>query len=252
MKPTLCMEHTSSPPARGAGREATVSAVAPRGARDSAQRNRQATASAVAVRPCLLAAALSLVGVSIPALVVSPAPAYAAEADSAGEPPPEFKALREEGIALHDAARDGDEDAAESAVETLERYLKRFPQDGEARAYLGSAYALKGRDASSVVNKMRYTNRGLRHLDRALDAAPRDFTVRFIRARVNASLPKMFNRGEAATEDMLALDEIFRASPSPAMAGWMVGIYEDLQSRAPDAGPWSERLAHARELAGGE
>ena len=202
-----------------------------------------------AVRTSPLAAALSLAGAS--ALLLFPLlaapPALAAEE----EPPPEFRTLREEGIALHDAARDGDGDAAAEAVEALERYLERFPRDGEAQAYLGSAYALKGRDASSVVNKMRYTNRGLRHLDRALAAEPRSFTVRIVRAGVNASLPEMFARGEAATEDMLALDEIFRASPSPAAAGWMIGIYEDLQGRAPDAGPWSERLARARELAGG-
>ena len=112
----------------------------------------------LAVRTYLLAAALSLAGVSVllfASLLAAP-PAHAAEE----EPPPELKALREEGIALHDAARDGEGDAAGAAVETLERYLKRFPQDGEARAYLGSAYALRGRDASSVVNKMRYTNRG--------------------------------------------------------------------------------------------
>ena len=204
----------------------------------------------LAVRTYLLAAALSLAGVSVllfASLLAAP-PAHAAEE----EPPPELKALREEGIALHDAARDGEGDAAGAAVETLERYLKRFPQDGEARAYLGSAYTLRGRDASSVVNKMRYTNRGLRHLDRALDAAPRNFTVRIIRARVNARLPKMFDRNEAATGDMLALDEIFRAGPSPRMAGWMVGIYEALQERAPDAGPWGERLERARALSGGE
>ena len=203
-----------------------------------------------AVRTYLLAAALSLAGASVPLLVplLAAPPAQAAEE----EPPPEFKALREEGIALHDAARDGDGDAAGEAVETLERYLKRFPKDGEARAYLGSAYALRARGASSVVNKMRYTNRGLRHLDRALDAAPRNFTVRIVRARVNASLPAMFNRDEAATEDMLALDEIFRARPSPRMAGWMAGIYEALQERAPDAGPWGERLERARALSGGE
>ena len=227
------MGRTGSPPARG-----------------SAVRNRQATATAVAARTCLFAAALMLGGASIPALVVAPAVAAETASGSSGAPP-ELEALRKEGVALHDAARDGDEEAAESAVEALERYLERFPEDGEARAYLGSSYAMMGRDASSVVNKMRYTNRGLRHLDRALDAAPRDFAVRFIRARVNASLPSMFNRDEAALADMLALDEIFRASPAPATAGWMVGIYEDLQDRAPDAGPWDERRARARELAGG-
>ncbi len=198
----------------------------------------------------VFAAVLSLAGVSVPAAVV--VPAHAAEAGSAGEPSPELMALRKQGIAFHDEAREGDQEAAEKAVERLERYLKQFSKDGEARAYLGSAYAMMGRDASSVVNKMRYTNRGLRHLDRALDAAPRNFTVRLIRAKVNSSLPKMFSRSDAALEDMLALDEIFHEEPLAGLARWMVEIYEELQSRAPDAGPWGERLDQARELSGGQ
>ena len=84
---------------------------------------------------------------------------------------------------------------------------------------------------------MRYTNRGLRHLDRALDAAPRNFTVRLIRAKVNSSLPKMFSRSDAALEDMLALDEIFHEEPLAGLARWMVEIYEELQSRAPGRRP---------------
>ncbi len=200
-------------------------------------------------RTYVFAAALSLAGVPalpIVALVAVP-PAHAAEE----EPPPELEALREEGIVFHDAAVEGDEDAAETAVEALERYLKRFSKDGEARAYLGSAYAMMGRDASSVANKVRYANRGLRHLDRALEAAPRAFAVRLIRANVNSGLPEMFDRADAALEDMLALDEIYRAEPSPGLAGMMVEIYEALQSRAPGAGPWAERLERARTLSEG-
>ena len=199
-----------------------------------------------APRISLLAAVLSLAGVAIPAIVVP----HVAWADSAGEPSPEFKAVREQGIEFHDAAREGNEEAAGAAIDQLARYLKRFPEDGEAWAYLGSATALMGRGASTVVNRMRYTNRGLRHLDRAFDVAPRNFAVRFIRARVHSSLPKMFNRSEAATEDMLALDEIFRVEPSPRQARFMVEIYEDLQHRAPEAGPWGERLERARALSG--
>ena len=196
----------------------------------------------------VFAAALSLAGASLPAAVVPPA--HAAEAGSAGETSPEFMALREQGIALHDRALEGDDEAAEKAVEQLERYLERFSKDGEARAYLGSACAMIARDASSVVNKMRYANRGLRHLDRALDVAPRVFAVRLIRAKVNSSLPKMFKRGDAALDDMLALDAIYREAPSPTLAREMVEIYEELQTRAPDAGPWAARLDEARELAG--
>ena len=198
---------------------------------------------------CVLAVALSLAGLLLPGLVVPPA--YAAQAGPAGGASPQTRALRGQGIALHHRAVDGEHDAAGKAVAHLERYLDHVSKDSEARAYLGSAYAMMARDASSVVNKTRYANRGLRHLDRALDAAPRNFTVRLIRARVNSSLPKMFERGGAAIEDMLALDEIYRESPSPRMAREMVAIYRELQSRAPDAGPWAARLGEARGLAGG-
>ena len=203
-----------------------------------------------ASRAYAFAAAFLLAGAPLPAAVVPSA--HAAEAGSTGESSPELERLREEGIALHDAAVEGDEDAAEKAAKALGRYLKRLPEDGEARAYLGSAYALMARDASSVANKVRYTNRGLRHLDRALEAAPRAFAVRMIRANVNSSLPEMFKRADAALADLLALDEIYRAEPSPGLAREMVGIYPMLQERAPDAGPWAERLQHARALSEGQ
>ena len=195
---------------------------------------------------CAAAVALSLLCAPVPAAVDSAAPAT--EAESSVEVPPEYAALREQAIALHDRAVEGDEDSAEQAVARLERYLKRFADDVEARAYVGSAYTMMARDASSVVNKTRYANRGLRHLDRALDAGAGNFTVRMIRANVNSSLPKMFGRGDAALDDMLALDEIYRPAPSRRMAREMVRIYEELKRRAPDAGPWAERLDQAREL----
>ena len=196
---------------------------------------------------CALAAvALSLGGAPAPVAVAPPMPV--SRPGSIEGPSPEFRALRERGIALHDAARDADRTAAGRAVEPLERYLDRFAHDGEARAWLGSVYAMMGRDAASIFNKMRYANRGLRHLDRALDAAPRSFAVRLIRARVNSSLPKMFGRDDEALEDLLALDAIFREDPSPRLARPMIRVYEALRERAPGAGPWVERLAHAREL----
>ena len=194
----------------------------------------------------LAAIALSLGGAPTPVATAPPMPVI--RAGSLEAPSPEFRVLRERGIALHDAARDGDRAVAGRAIGPLERYLDRFANDGEARARLGSAYTMMGRDAASIFNKMRYANRGLRHLDRALDAAPRSFTVRLIRARVNSSLPKMFGRDDEALEDMLALDAIFREDPSPRLAGPMIGVYEALLERAPDAGPWVGRLERTREL----
>ncbi|MCY4220539.1 MAG: hypothetical protein OXC25_02565 [Thiotrichales bacterium] len=194
------------------------------------------------------AVALSLLCAPVPAAVDASSPATAAE--SSVDLPPEYAALREQAITLHDRAVEGEKGSAEQAMARLERYLERFADDVEARAYFGSAYALMARDASSVVNKTRYANRGLRHLDRALDAGAGNFTVRMIRANVNSSLPEMFGRGDAALDDMLALDRLYQLAPSPRMAREMVRIYEELQHRAPDAGPWTERLDRARELSG--
>ena len=81
------------------------------------------------------AVVLSLAGAPSPAATV---PSMSATgAGSPEEPSPEFKALRERGFALHDAARDGDRSAAGKAVELLERYLDRFSNDGGGSGLAG-------------------------------------------------------------------------------------------------------------------
>ena len=79
----------------------------------------------------VFAAALSLACASLPAAVAAPVPV--AQAGSSGDVSPELTALREQGIALHDQAVEGDEELAGNAVAQLERYLRRLPDDGEAR-----------------------------------------------------------------------------------------------------------------------
>ena len=74
--------------------------------------------------------------------------------------------------------------------------------------------------------------------------------MRLVRANVNSSLPKMFEWGSAALDDLLALDEIYRLDPSPRRAQEMIWVYRELQRRAPGAGPWAERLDRARALSG--
>ncbi len=168
---------------------------------------------------------------------VSAAPASAAEV-------PFDKAVE-----LHDAGREGDVASTESAVEAFEALVKKDTADPVALAYLGSSYALLARDSRGVANRMRYANRGLRHLDAAVSMAPDKFTPRLIRANVTAHIPAMFGRTEQAVEDMLLLDAMFTEARSPAMAGGMIGIYELLSEKAPEQGDWTEKARIARELA---
>ncbi|MGQ4810166.1 hypothetical protein NKDENANG_03615 [Candidatus Entotheonellaceae bacterium PAL068K] len=142
------------------------------------------------------------------------------------------KTRLDRGIALHNRARDGEAGAAEKAVNTLKPILDTVPQHATALVYIGSAYAIMSRDAHSVVNKVRYVNRGIGYLEQAKSFGPDDFVVRLVRANVNASLPEMFKRSEAAREDMLKLDALFQAEPTPARAVQMTGIYKRLAKMA--------------------
>ncbi len=154
-------------------------------------------------------------------------------------------------IALHDAARAGDEDSLEAAVESFKRLGSKQPNNAEVIAYLGSAYAISAREGFNVISKMRNTNRALRQLDRALELAPDNFTVRMIRANVHRNLPGMFGRDDDAIADMLALHDIFTQAidPPPRMAESMLPIYDGLIEEAPDRQDWVAARAKALQIA---
>ncbi len=153
-------------------------------------------------------------------------------------------------IALHNAARDGT-GAAADAVDALTALTGAEPQNAVALAYLGSSYAISARDAGSVTDKIRFTNRGLRQLDEAVALSPDDIVVRLVRANVQKNLPAMFARSERLVEDMLALDKIYSAAPSPALAAPMIDIYAALAETQPDQADWAAKLAAAQALAAG-
>ena len=158
--------------------------------------------------------------------------------------------LLEDAIALHDDGRDGDTKAVAEAITLFKQIIKTEPQNAKAIAYLGSSYAITARDSKEVVDKVRYTNRGLRFLDQAVTLAPNDFAVRVIRANVANNLPELFGRQATAIEDGLVLDKMFSATQSPAMAPAMIRIYEILGDIAPEQGDWKTKAAAARSLIG--
>lgn len=133
--------------------------------------------------------------------------------------------LLSQAIALHARAHEGDGKSAEKAAELFKTILKSDPKNAVATAYLGSAYTLMGRHADVLIDKVRYTNRGIRFLDQALEQGSDDFTVRLIRANVNLSLPEMFKRAPALRADMEALDRLYEVAPSRERAQQLVPLY---------------------------
>ena len=154
-----------------------------------------------------------------------------------------------EAIALHDAARDGDEEAVEPAIEMLTVLNRADPKNVEVIAYLGSSYALVARYETGWFARWHNGKKGLKLLDQALERAPKNFTVRMLRASVYNAMPRFLGYADNAVEEMIALHRIFDSldNPSKEMAEAMVPFYEHLIANAPERGDWGYWLERARE-----
>ena len=99
-------------------------------------------------------------------------------------------------------AAEGDKNAAIDALELFEKLFDRDPKNHVIEAYLGSANVLIGRDAAGPVNKFKYTNWGLKHLDHAVLSEPENIEIRSLRGKVCSQLSEMyFHRASTAIED---------------------------------------------------
>ncbi len=111
--------------------------------------------------------------------------------------------LKAAGIASHQLAIMKVEGASDEAVGYLKKASELAPDNAEILAYLGSAYAMAGRDSGFVVSKVSNVNKGLAALDKAVKKAPSNLDVRFIRGSVSYGLPVMFSRKATAESDYL-------------------------------------------------
>lgn len=137
----------------------------------------------------------------------APTPVEAPAQDStAGVPTDPFQSPQiREIMAQHDKAVGGDKDATRALVTKLETLTQLEPQNHLLLAYLGSAYTLASRDAFPGPKKLEYLKTGLKTMDKAVEANPRDIAPRFIRAVNNFQLPAFVNRRDNARADFEVL-----------------------------------------------
>ena len=127
-------------------------------------------------------------------------------------------------------ARDGQASRIEPAIAAFEALAKAEPAQPLYAAYLGSAISLRAREAWMPWSKMKYSEQGLDHIDRALDAlkpehdrvlvrgVPVGLETRFVAASMFIALPDgIFHRRAAGLK---LLDEVQRhpalaAAPEP-------------------------------------
>ncbi|HEV3271202.1 MAG TPA: hypothetical protein VGZ93_03380 [Candidatus Methylacidiphilales bacterium] len=107
--------------------------------------------------------------------------------------------------ARHEKAVNGDTAETKALTADLEKWTKEQPGNHLLQAYLGSVYTLDSRDAWPGPGKLTYLRNGGKLLDAAVDAAPDNPAVRFIRAIDYYELPFFFGKGETARDDFQIL-----------------------------------------------
>ena len=103
--------------------------------------------------------------------------------------------------ALHDKSVAGDKEATKALVQKMEKLSADHSDNKLFLAYLGSAYTLKSRDLFPGPSKFHFLKEGLATMDRAVEAAPENIPVRFIRAMNNFNLPAFIGRRDTGRKD---------------------------------------------------
>jgi pyruvate/2-oxoglutarate dehydrogenase complex dihydrolipoamide acyltransferase (E2) component len=105
-------------------------------------------------------------------------------------------------IQLHMAGIAGDSSAVMEAKRLLEQLRLDYPGSTLADAYYGSTLILVARDQTKPLDKLKWSNQGLKILDKAVADAPHDTTIRLLRGKNAYNLPEQyFQRTQTAIED---------------------------------------------------
>jgi tetratricopeptide (TPR) repeat protein len=119
--------------------------------------------------------------------------------------PRDVATLMKLGTQYHLQGVAGDEKAVEKGFACFDTVLVIEPSNALAWAYRGSLWTLRGRDASDPMTKMGDVDKGTDEMDKAVDLAPDNITVRITRGVNSLHLPPMFKRLGTALKDFTYL-----------------------------------------------
>ncbi|MBA2881875.1 tetratricopeptide (TPR) repeat protein [Desulfosalsimonas propionicica] len=161
---------------------------------------------------------------------------------------PKFEKLKALGVAWHNLAVCGVKGAPDNAVDVLEAARRKNSEDMIVLSYLGSSYTMKGRDALCAFNMVRYVNKGLEYLDRAVEKDRNNFILHLIRGLNNFDLPPMYKRRDDSYEDFLILSEMYKENPDPNFFRIMTDVYRKLSIILKEKGEF-KKACHFSKLA---
>lgn len=121
--------------------------------------------------------------------------------------------LYQVGQLCYDEGAKGDHKAVELADKYFRRILELDAKQALARALLGSTITMKARDTLWPPTRMAYARAGIKEMDAAVELAPDNPDVRFVRALNNFHMPKFMDREAIVRVDFTWLWVKVRAKP---------------------------------------
>lgn len=115
--------------------------------------------------------------------------------------PNDVETLLKLGKIYHDQGVAGNNDAVDKGFTCFERILQTDPSNAVALVYRGSLWTLRARDAWWPFTKMKDVDKGVDEMDKAVDLAPDNISVRLVRGINSVNLPSMFHRLPVALKD---------------------------------------------------
>ena len=115
--------------------------------------------------------------------------------------PNDVETLMKLGKIYHDQAAAGNDDAVDKGFTCFDKVLQIDPANAVALAYRGSFWTLRARDAWWPFTKMKDVDKGIDEMDKAVDLAPDNISVRLTRGINSVNLPSMFHRLPVALKD---------------------------------------------------
>ena len=108
---------------------------------------------------------------------------------------------------LYYKAITGDDKALHASSELLGDLATSAPTNPELMAYRGSIFLLQAGRTWAVWRKWELSKQGIEMLDGAVERAPENLEVRFVRAATTRHLPAFFQRSGQSREDLRFLAE---------------------------------------------
>ena len=107
--------------------------------------------------------------------------------------------------AWHDVCLQGNVKNIDLQIGKFEQAVASNPNDSLAKAFLGSACALRAKHGKWGPTKLKYLKRGRKLMEEAVSSSPSDLRVRMVRAMAYSRIPKRFGVRDTAVQDFQML-----------------------------------------------